>query len=88
MNVRIKSAETKEGIIYMGVLHAFTLQKSPSPGVNVVLKQAKKVNDPLMIPLEKLDVTSKELLEITYLYKEGVHEGMFISISDYERNFC
>lgn len=80
MNVRIKSPDTKEGLIYMGVLHAFTLQKSPSPGVSVVLKQAKKVNDPLMIPLDKLEFTSKELLEITYLYKEGVHEGMFTSL--------
>jgi hypothetical protein len=58
----------------MGVLHEFTLQKS-SPGISLVLYQAKKSNDPLMVPLSTYEVNPKDLLEISYLYIEGVHEG-------------
>jgi hypothetical protein len=57
------------------VLHEFTLHKG-SPGLSVVLYQAKRHNDPLMKPLDKLEIAAKEMLEISYHYKEGVHEGI------------
>lgn len=84
VNVRQKSptpSKEKEGIVWIGVLHEFTLHKS-SPGLSVVLYQAKRHNDPLMLPMEKLEIAAKEMLEITYHYKEGVHEGGSLKSSD------
>jgi hypothetical protein len=75
VHVRIKSTTPSEkaGIIYIGVLHGFTLQKG---GMQVVLYKAKKLNDPLMLPMEQpLEISPKELLEISYTYIQGVHEG-------------